>query len=49
MLDRHLPDERIRRSYFIDGPVPMMEAAETALFELGVPIHDIHVELYDLV
>jgi len=49
MLDRHLPDERIRRSYFIDGPVPMMEAVERALHELGVPIHDIHVELYDLV
>lgn len=49
ILARHLPQERIRRFYFVDGPVPMMEAAEQALRELGVPARDIHVELYDLV
>jgi predicted ferric reductase len=49
ILARHLPKERIQRCYFVDGPVPMMEAAERALLELGVAARDIHVELYDLV
>ncbi|MBE0577703.1 MAG: ferric reductase-like transmembrane domain-containing protein [Desulfuromonadales bacterium] len=49
ILARHLPKERIKRCYFVDGPVPMMEAAENALLALGIPGRDIQVELYDLV
>jgi len=49
VFERHLPKERIRRSFFIDGPMPMMDAAEKALLAIGVMSSDIHVELYDLV
>ncbi len=49
VLQRHLPQERISRCYFVDGPVPMMEATEKALLDLGIPGRDINVELYDLV
>ena len=49
ILARHLPKERIKRCYFVDGPVPMMEVAEKALLALGIPGGDIQVELYDLV
>jgi len=49
LLARHLPQERIKRCYFVDGPVPMMEATQSALHELGIPAGDVHVELYDWV
>ena len=49
ILERHLPKERIRRKYFVDGPVPMMESVEKSLLELGLSGSDIHVELYDFV
>ena len=48
IFERHLPAEKVRRVYFIDGPAPMMEAAEEILHELRVPGRDIHVEIYDL-
>lgn len=49
MLDRHLPPERSDFEYFICGPVPMIEAVEKALHELGVPMAKDHTELFDLV
>lgn len=48
VFERHLPVEKIRRVFFIDGPAPMMAAAEEILHELRVPGNDIHVEIYDL-
>ncbi|HKL26073.1 MAG TPA: hypothetical protein VJ910_07620, partial [Desulfuromonadales bacterium] len=49
LLARHLPQERIKRCYFVDGPVPMMEATQSALHQLGISAGDVHVELYDWV
>jgi predicted ferric reductase len=49
MLQRHLPPQRDRQVHFICGPVPMIEASEQALHQLGVPLHRIHSELFDLV
>jgi predicted ferric reductase len=49
MIRRHLPDEGIRRLYFVCGPGPMLEAAEAALGEIGVPLEDMRSERFDLV
>jgi predicted ferric reductase len=43
LLERHLPRSG-RRVCFVCGPDAMMDAAESALAELGVPIEDIHAE-----
>jgi predicted ferric reductase len=49
LLDRHLPaGQREGWPYLVCGPPPMMEAAETALTELGVPIGHIESERFDL-
>jgi predicted ferric reductase len=49
VLERHLPDEYRRFQYFICGPDPMMDAAEEALIELGVPAERVHTERFDMV
>ena len=49
LFDRHLPASRKTLEHFICGPVPMIEAAEKALYELGVPLSRCHTELFDLV
>jgi predicted ferric reductase len=49
LLDRHLPPERAAVHYFVCGPVPMIEVAELALHQLGVPLARVHAELFDLV
>jgi predicted ferric reductase len=51
LLARHLPAERKRNSYeiFVCGPIPMMNAVEKALAELGVPLSSYHSERFDLV
>jgi predicted ferric reductase len=49
MLDRRLPAERSQWEYFICGPVPMIDAVEKALHELGIPMSKYHTELFDLV
>jgi predicted ferric reductase len=48
MLDRWLP-HRGRHAYFVCGPGPMMDLAEAALAQLGVPHSDLHSERFDLV
>jgi predicted ferric reductase len=48
MLDRWLPHGG-RHAYFVCGPAPMMDLAETALARLGVPLSDLHAERFDLV
>jgi ferredoxin-NADP reductase len=49
MLDRYLPPERTRYEYFICGPVPMTQAMEGFLYELGIPMSSVHIELFDMV
>lgn len=49
LLSRHLPRGYRRFQFFICGPGPMMDAAETALIELGVPEARIHTERFDMV
>jgi predicted ferric reductase len=49
VLARHLPDGCRRFQFFICGPDPMMDAAEAALIELGVPPERVHTERLDMV
>ena len=49
VLARHLPPGHRRFQYFICGPDPMMDAAEAALIELGVPPERVHTERFDMV
>ncbi len=49
LLERHLPEQRSSREYFICGPVAMLDLSERLLHELGVPMNRIHSELFDLV
>jgi ferredoxin-NADP reductase len=48
VLDRHLPAGRADLEYFICGPVPMIRAVEEALRGDGVPMRQIHSEIFDL-
>jgi predicted ferric reductase len=48
VLARHLPDGYQRFQYFICGPDPMMDAAESALIELDVPPERVHTERFDM-
>jgi len=48
VLARHLPSSYRRFQFFICGPDPMMDAAEAALVELGVPAERIHTERFDM-
>jgi predicted ferric reductase len=48
LLRRHLPAGFQRFQYFICGPDPMMDAAEHALVELGVPAERVHTERFDM-
>jgi predicted ferric reductase len=49
VLARHLPPGYRRFQFFICGPDPMMDAAEAALIELGVPPERVHTERFDMV
>ena len=46
VLARHLPGEYRSLQYFICSPDPMMDAAEGALVDLGVPARRIHSERF---
>ena len=48
LLERRLPDEKIRRHYFVCGPPPMMDAVREALSGLGVSRSHIHHESFAL-
>ncbi len=45
LLERHLPRSG-RRICFVFGPDAVMEAAESSLAELGIPVEDIHAERF---
>jgi len=49
LLDRHLPASRQGLEYFVCGPEGMIQATETALGSLGVPVRHVHSELFNLV
>lgn len=49
MLDRHLPEDRLRRHFFVCGPEAMTQAIEKHLRDLGVPMSHVHSELFELV
>ena len=49
VLSRHLPPGFERFQFFICGPDPMMDAAEAALLDLGVPGERVHTERFDMV
>lgn len=46
LIERHLPRSG-RRVCFVYAPGPIMDAAESALTELGVPLDDVHGERFD--
>ena len=48
LLSRHLPRGYRRWQFFICGPGPMMDAAEAALIDLGVPADRVHTERFDM-
>ena len=48
VLARHLPPGHRRFQYFICGPDPMMDAAESALIGLGVPPERVHSERFGM-
>jgi predicted ferric reductase len=49
VLERHLPQDRTNRDYFVCGPQAMTQAMERLLDTLGVPMSRIHSELFELV
>jgi predicted ferric reductase len=49
VLRRHLPRQYTRFMYFICGPVPMMDALEETLVEIGVHAAAIQSERFDMV
>ncbi|MBA2663278.1 MAG: ferric reductase-like transmembrane domain-containing protein [Bradymonadaceae bacterium] len=49
VLERHLPEHRNRRQYFLCGPLPMLVNVELALRTVHVPQTHIHAELFNLV
>jgi len=48
VLSRHLPSDRRNLHYFICGPEAMTQAVERALYGLGVPLRQMHTELFDM-
>jgi predicted ferric reductase len=49
VLERALPEQPERFTYFLCGPEPMTDAVQRDLRSLGVPLRRIHVELFDMV
>lgn len=48
VLRRHLPTEKDGLRYFLCGPVPLTDLAETELRALGVHASDVRTELFEL-
>jgi len=49
VFDRHLPSDRRGFHYFICGPEAMTQVVERSLHGLGVPLRQMHTELFDMV
>ncbi len=48
LLDRYIPLHRGSRQYFICAAPVMMDAVEAALFDLDVPVTNVHMEHFNL-
>lgn len=48
LLDRRLSEDRARRSYFVCGPPPMMDAVHDALLEQGIEESQVQLERFNL-
>jgi predicted ferric reductase len=48
LLEKHIPRHRGSRHYFVCAAPVMMAAVERALFELEVPVTNVHMEHFDL-
>lgn len=48
ILDRHLPAQRGELHYLVCGPEPMIRLSERNLESLGVPLQQLHSEIFDL-
>ena len=48
VVRRALPEQPVGFEYFMCGPKPMSEAVQRTLQSLGVPLVDIHFELFDM-
>lgn len=48
LLTRRLPEHPGRYHYYLCGPLAMTSKVEAALRRLGVPMHRIHLELFEL-
>lgn len=48
ILQRHIGDQESVYPVFICGPEPMMDSVEEALLEMGVPLHQIRAERFDI-
>lgn len=49
IIRRNLPEDISDCEYFVCGPPPMMDVAEGALREWGVPVHMVHSERFNIV
>jgi predicted ferric reductase len=49
VLDKHLPEEKIKREFFVCGPDAMMDAVQEALLAHGVKAQSVHMERFNLV
>ncbi|MBG0784172.1 MAG: ferric reductase-like transmembrane domain-containing protein [Anaerolineaceae bacterium] len=48
VLKRHLPENYKECTFFLCGPLPMIEAVERSLHTLEVPLRHIHSEQYEM-
>lgn len=49
VLKRNIPEDHHNCEYFVCGPPPMMDAAESILADWDVPVHKIHSERFNIV
>jgi predicted ferric reductase len=49
LLERRLPADRTLADYFLCGPGPMMDTVEQELRGRGVPLSQVHIEVFNLV
>ena len=49
IIRENLPEDISDCEYFVCGPPPMMDVAEGALREWGVPVHRVHSERFNIV
>ncbi|MGF1671594.1 MAG: ferric reductase-like transmembrane domain-containing protein [Balneolaceae bacterium] len=49
IIKKYIPDDVHSCEYFICGPPPMMDVAEKALREWGLPVYKVHSERYKIV